>query len=246
MEVTLPSGRRVSVELPAFNERETTMRSVDLSLGSWLVLGAILLIPGTPTQAQSPATADQWVKTVDLTNRYQFSERYPREDGRELPGSLPPYRVGVVEVAREVIDQPKGAPRRSETTRQTVFVERTSEQAGVGGVNGSVRLVEKFQLQPLDASRTMGPTPLDGLAVSLRYRGTDWPIVAPTIDRKPTDFEFEAITHQIPVALLNQVLPPRPVRIGDSWEIPRRGGAALLGDPLVRGRTSDRQVHRVA
>ena len=211
------------------------MRSASLSRGPWLVLGLILIGAEALGQAQAPAPADQWVKTVDLTNRYQFVERYPREDSRELPGSLPPYRVGVVEVAREVIDQPKGTPRRSESTRQTVFIERTSELAGVGGVTGSVRFIERFQIQPADPTRTMGPTPLDGLAVSLRYRGTDWPIVTPTADRKPTDFEFESLTHQIPVALLGQLLPPRPVRIGDSWEIPRRGGAALLGDPLVRG-----------
>ena len=235
MEVIRPSDPRVLATLPLLCERDTTMRSASLPCGSWPVLGVILLIFGNSTRAQTPATADQWVKTVDLTNRYQFVEHYAREGGPELPGSLPPYRVGVVEVAREVIDQPKGAPRRSESTRQTVFVERTSEQAGVGGVSGSVRFIERFSLQPADPSRTMGPTPLDGQAVSLRYRGTDWPIVAPTADRKPTDFEFEAITHQIPVALLSQVLPPRPVRIGDSWEIPRRGGAVLLGDPLVRG-----------
>ena len=236
MEVTGSSPQPILVALAALSARETTMRSASLPRDAGLALGLALLLGATsPAQTNPPAVADQWVKAVDLTNRYQFVERYPREDGREVPGSLPPYRVGVVEVAREVIDQPRGAPRRSETTRQTVFVERTSEQAGVGGVTGSVRFIERFQLQPADPSRTMGPTPLDGLAVSLRYRGTDWPIVAPTTDRKPTDFEFEALAHQIPVALLTQLLPPRPVRIGDSWEIPRRGGAALLGDPLVRG-----------
>ncbi len=187
-------------------------------------------------EAQTPAAppTDKWTKMVDLTNRYRFVERYPREDGRELPGSLGPYRVGMIEVIKEVIDQPQGAPRRAESTRQSVFVERATEQAGVGGVIGSVRFMERYGLEPADPTRTMSPQPLNGLGLSLRYRSTDWPIMTPTSDRKPTDYEFEVVTRQMVVPLLTQVLPQQPVHIGDTWEVARKGAVALIGDPLAQ------------
>ena len=215
-------------------------------LNAWHRLGhGLILVLGTWTveaaaQAPTPdlpagSTPVKTTKTVDLTNRYRFTERYPREDGRNLPGVIGPYRIGLVEVIKDVIDQPQGAPRRSETTRQSVFIERGAEQGGMGGLIGSVRTYEKFATRPDDPARTMGPAPLDGLAVALRFRATDYPFVVPLADRKPTDYEFEVISRQMVVPQLGLLLPGTAVRIGDTWRIPRRGSQVLLGEPGTKG-----------
>ena len=196
-------------------------------------------IPGASRTDDLPvaSTPAKTTKTVDLTNRYRFVERYPREDGRELAGSQGPYRVGLIEVIKEVVDQPQGAPRRSESTRQSVFVERVSEQSALGGVVGSVRFCERYQTKPEDPNRTMGPKPLDGLSLGLRFRSSDWPLVASLNERKPTDYEFEVVTRQMVVSQLQAILPGQAIRIGDSWRVARRGAQALLGEPGAKGDT---------
>ena len=218
------------------------------------VLWAGLLILGcaTTTRGQDPAPPDaaapaadlpvastpsKTTKTVDLSNRYRFFERYPREDGREGPGALGPYRVGLMEVIKDVIDQPQGAPRRVETSRQSVFIERATEQTGLGGVIGSVRFYERFEAKPEDRARSMGQEAVDGLSLASRFRSADWALVTSMTERKPTDYEFEVATRQMVVPQLNLILPSQPVRVGDSWRISRRAAQALLGEPGARGDT---------
>ena len=202
--------------------------------------------PSTPpSPANAPAGGDlpasstpgKMSKLVDLANRYRFIERYPREDGRELPGSLGPYRVGLIEVVKDVLDQPQGAPKRSEATRQSVFIERATEQNGLGGVIGSVRFFERSSTKPEDPARMMAEKPLDGLTLASRYRSADWPLISSLADRKATDFEFEVMTRQMVVPQLPLILPGQAVRVGDSWRVPRKGAQALLGDSGVKGDT---------
>ena len=190
-----------------------------------------------PADGPAASTPTRTTPQVDLSNRYRFQERHAREDGRELPGALGAYRVGLVEVIKDAVDQPQGAPRRAETTRQAVFLERATEQGGLAGVLGSVRFYEQYQARPEDPAKAMGVEPLDGLSVALRYRSAEWPVVAALTDRKPTDYEYEVATRQMAVAQLGLILPTVPVRVGDSWRIPRRGAQALLGDAGTRGDT---------
>ncbi len=192
------------------------------------------MLAGRRPHLPAASTPAKTTKSVDLANRYRFIERYPREDGRDAAGSLGPYRVGLIEVVKDVIDQPQGAPRRSEVTRQSVFIERATEQAGIGGVVGSVRFYERYQTKPADPARTMGASPLDGLALASRFRSADWSVVDSLTDRKPTDYEFEVSSRQMVVPQVSLLLPGQAVRIGDSWRIPRRGAQALLGDPGAR------------
>ena len=210
-----------------------------------VALGLLILAASPRAGAQVPAPAEAKLpvgstpaktsKTVDLANRYRLSEHHPRDDGRDQPGVIGTYRVGLVEVIKDAIDQPQGAPRRSETTRQAIFVERAVEQGATGGVVGSLRTYESYATRPDDPARTMGADPLDGLGVALRYRGAEYPLLAPLADRKPTDYEFEVISRQMVVAQLGAILPVAAVRIGESWRIGRRGAQALLGDPGAQG-----------
>jgi len=214
------------------------------------LLAAALLGPPAPAHAQAPdpaasgdsaagSTPAKTTKVVDLANRYRFTERYARDDERETPaGAIGPYRMGLVEVTRETVDSPQGAPRKSETTRQTIFVERPAEQVGLGVVSGSVRSFERFRLRPEDPSRTMGARPLEGLTVYYRPKVGDLPLVLSlTEGRKLTEYEFDAITRQVFAPHMASILPPQPVRVGDSWRIPRRAAQAILGDVGIQGDT---------
>ena len=229
-------------------------RSGSTAIPRRLLVGLLLLVPSTATRGQAPespsttaappaaalpaaSTPAKTAKTVDLSNRYRFIERYPREDGREGAGAVGPYRVGLFEVVKDVVDQPQGAPRRSETSRQSVFIERATEQTGLGGVIGSVRFYERFEAKPDDPARTMGANPLDGLSLASRFRSADWALVSSLTERKPTDYEFEVVTRQLVVPQVSLVLPGQPVRIGDSWRISRRAAQALLGEPGAKGDT---------
>ncbi len=247
------------MRLPRLFRNSSTDRVRDLFLGSTLAIGAFVVeakgqtppvpknqatAPAVPTPAAAlggendlpvSSTPGKMAKLVDLANRYRFVERYPREDGRELPGSLGAYRVGLIEVIKDVLDQPQGAPRRSESTRQSVFIERATEQSGLGGVIGSVRFFERYLTKPEDPARMMGARPLDGLTLATRYRSGDWPMLTSLADRKATDYEYEVLTRQMVVSQLPLILPGQAVRIGDSWRVPRRGAQALLGDPGVKG-----------
>ena len=55
---------------------------------------------------------------------------------------------------------------RTETTRQAIYAERPAEMGyGVGNVAASIRIIEKYQARPEDASRTMGSRPLEGATI---------------------------------------------------------------------------------
>jgi len=197
-------------------------------------------------RAQDPAGPESLVastpakttKQVDLANRYRFSERYAREGEAESPSAIGAYRVGVVEVVKDSIDNPQGAPRRSETTRQSIFVERPAEQATLGGVSATVRSFERFRLRPEDPTRTMGARPLEGLAVYVRARANDLPLILSlTEGRKITEYEFDVLSRQVFAPQMAAILPAQAVRVGDSWRIPRRAAQAILGEPGIQGDT---------
>lgn len=193
--------------------------------------------PGEMPAASTPAKT---ARQADLTNRYRFSERYIREEGatRAAPGSIGSYRVGIIEVARDLVDNPQGAPRRIEVTRQSIFVERSVELNSLGGVAASSRTFERFRAQPEDPARMMGPRPLEGLTALVRPRSGELPLVQSlTEGRRLTDFEFEVAARQVGMSQLSALLPTQAVRLGDSWRIPRRAAQAILGDPGIQGDT---------
>ncbi len=217
-------------------------RPVAPPAAAWLILlvvgAARAQPPGTPGEMPVPSTPKNTTKKADLANRYRLAERYARDDEREAPGTIGAYRMGVVEVVKESIDTPQGAPRRSETTRQSIFTERGVEQVGSGIVSGAVLQFERFRVRPEDRARTMGPKPLDGLTVYYRPKVGDLPLVlSQTPNRKLTDYEYEVVSRQVFAPHMAAILPPQAVRIGESWRIPRRGAQAMLGEPGLQGDT---------
>jgi len=207
---------------------------------------AVLCLMPAPARAQDPAaqeipassTPAKTTKQVDLANRYRLSERYAQEGEPDSPSLIGAYRMGVVEVVKDSIDSQRGTPRRSETTRQSIYVERPAEQSGMAGVSAAVRAYERFRIRPEDPSRTMGARPLEGLSVFARARANDLPLVLSlTEGRNLTEYEFEVISRQVFAPRMAALLPGPPVRVGDSWRVPRRATQAILGEAGIQGDT---------
>ncbi len=188
-----------------------------------------------PPVASTPAKVQ---KLADLTNRYRFSEKYTPDDEKAGPGLVGSCRVGLVEVVRDSVDSPQGAPKRSESTRQAIFTERPAEAGGLGGVAAVTRTFERFRAKPEDPSRTMGPRPLEGLTALIRPKQGELPqIISLTEGRQLTDYEYDVAAHEVFVPQLAAILPSQALRVGDTWRIPRKAAQAMLGDPYVLGDT---------
>jgi hypothetical protein len=210
-------------------------------------LAALLVLStlsGVRALAQAPSaempaasTPPKTTRLNDLTNRYQFREQYSREE-KPAPGLIGPYRVGIIEVARDTVDTPQGAPRQMEASRQTIFVERPAELNGTGGAAATVRTIERFRARPDDPSRMMGPKPLEGLTALIRNRPGEPPVIESLTEGRPlTDYEFEVAARQVFIPSMLAILPAQSVRLGETWTIPRRAAQAMLGDPGIQSDT---------
>ena len=178
-------------------------------------------------------------KFADLSVRYRFTERYTNDDAKTGPGVVGSYRVAIRDVVRDSVESPQGAPKRTESSRQAIYAERLAEAGiGIGNAASTVRTFEKYQAKPEDASKTMGSRPLEGATVLLRPRLGEMPLVLSlTEGRTLTEYEYDALAHQVYVPHLPLLLPTQAVRIGDTWRIPRKAAQALLGDTTVQGDT---------
>ena len=204
---------------------------------AWIVSAALLsfALPATAQEAGEPVASTPLKTTpvADLTHRYRFSEQYARSnDDRDTPSRIAAYRVGIVEVVKDAIDVPKGAPHRTETTRRVVFVERPTEFSALGVPGASVRFFEQFQARPLDGPEAVSPRPFEGLAVYCRPRpGEATQLLSLTEGRRLRDFEYEVAAREAFLPQVAQILPAQAMRVGDSWHIPRRAAQALIGEP---------------
>lgn len=188
---------------------------------------------GDPAALSTPAKTQ---KVADLTSRYRFVERYATKDETIPPGSLGAYRVSLVEVFKDSTDTPKAAPKRTESTRKSIFTERPLELGGVGTVASVARTYEIFQAKPDDPTRRLANRPLEGVSVLVVPKLGELPqILSLTEGRSLTEYEFEVIGRQMFVANLASLLPAPVVRIGDTWRAPRKAAQALLGDPYLQG-----------
>ncbi len=191
--------------------------------------------PAAAPVVQITSTPSKTQKVTDLTARYRFYERYTGDDDHTAPGYVASYRTAIIEVVKESLETPKAAPKRTEATRHSIFTERPAELNGVGNVTGVTRTYERFKVNPADLLTT-GAQPLEGLSVMVRNRLGDLPqVISLTDGRVLTEFEYDAIAHQIYVPQISLLLPAQIIRIGDTWKVSRRAAQALLGDPLIVG-----------
>ncbi len=188
--------------------------------------GPEVVITTTPTKTQ---------KVSDLTARYRFIERYVGLDEHTGPGAVASYRTGIVEVVKESLETSKAAPKRTETTRTSVFTERPAEINGIGNVTSVTRTYETFSEKPTDPLVTGGKA-LEGLSMLVRSRLAELPqILCLTDGRRMTEFEYDVAAHQMFIPQISLLVPIQVVRVGDTWKVTRRAAQALLGDPLIVG-----------
>ncbi|WP_435021871.1 hypothetical protein TA3x_002604 [Tundrisphaera sp. TA3] len=202
------------------------------------MIPAGLLAIGLAAHAQEPKgeiAASSPAKTTvmaDLTHRYRLMERYaPDETDAAGTPLIGPYRVGVVEITKDSIDVPKGSPKRSETARQLVYVERPAEVSTQGIPAATVRTFERFQVRPGDAAEAVMPRPFEGLSVYCRPRpGEASQLLSLTEGRRLRDTEYELAARVTFLPHASQILPAQPVRVGETWRIPRKAAQALIGE----------------
>ncbi len=213
------------------------------------LIAVVLLFPGLALGQETPApvasegstgsTPAKTKKFADLTVRYRFSERYTTDDARTGPGVVGSYRVAIVDVVRDSVESAQGAPKRTESSRRVLFVERLAESSvGIGTVASTVRAIETYQAKPEDRLKMMGSRPLEAASVLVRPKVGELPQILSLSDgRQLTEYEYDALAHQVFVPHLTALLPTQVVRIGDTWRIPRKAAQALLGDPTLQGDT---------
>ncbi len=165
--------------------------------------------------------------------RYRFIERYadPREDHR-LAGTLDQYRVAFRQTIAIAQDRPRGTPIRQEITHEATYLERPARVSATkpGKVVSTVRRYESARSKPDPRPLQAGPWPLEGLTVWVHLpEGGAHQILSLTPRRRLRDVEFRNVYDQIAVTELPSLLPPRPIRKGDTWAVSQEGAELLLG-----------------
>jgi hypothetical protein len=210
-----------------------------------IVLMLAAVVPSIASGQAKPATAPapevkitstpaKTQKLSDLTARYRFFERYTNDDEHTAPGMAASSRIAIIEVVKESIENAKGAPKRTETTRHAIFTERPLE-VNTLGVNSIVRTYERYKVKTAETSGTKSQ-PLEGLSILIRPKLADLPQILSLNDgRSLTETEYDAASHQMFLAQISTLLPGQVVRIGDTWKLTRKAAQGLLADPLIVG-----------
>ncbi len=204
------------------------------------VLGLILwgtLSPRSVT-AQNPApggetTVDEAIK--DVSTRYRFREVFSIKNVEPIPGEIAQSRSAFRETLVMTVDSPKGAPIKSERTRQLIYSERPAILGQGGRVDAVVRRFETFRLDPAPQGIELEKNkPLEGLTIFAMRAQEGENIMSLVTDRQITDFEYNIATSVPSVMTDSELLPTAPLRLGDSWPLSRTAARVLIG----RGKVS--------
>lgn len=209
----------------------------------------------SPAQPKGKPDAQENPAGRDLISRYRFTERYTNSaDGNE-EGLIGQYRVGIQENLHQGAETPtqaaakRGEPKGAEAAekrspqekvvQQTslVYVDRPAEVSGLGQVKSLVRHYERARLTSNATGQLPGPNSLEGMSILLRPRTDDLPEIINLTPDKPlreSDYRFAAL--QLYVPNLTVLLPPSPLRIGDTWPISKLGVRTLAeGHRILAG-----------
>lgn len=205
------------------------------------VVGLVLLgmTESQPVTAQNPApgqggqTVEEAIK--DVSTKYRFREVFSVKDVEPIPGEIAQTRSAFRETLGMTIDSPKGAPIKSERTRQMIYSERPALLGQGGRVDAVVRRFETFRLDPapqgLDFEKKR---PLEGLSIFAMRAVEGENALSLVTDRQITDYEHQNATSVPSIMNDGELLPPAPVRLGDNWPMSRTAARQLVG----RGRVS--------
>lgn len=204
-----------------------------------------LMLWGTLTpmaiSAQNPApggetTVDEAIK--DVSTRYRFREVFSIKNVEPIPGEIAQTRSAFRESLVMTVDSPKGAPIKSERSRQLIYSERPAILGQGGRVDAVIRRFETFRLEPAPQGIEMEKQkPLEGLTVFAMRAQEGENILSLVTDRQITDFEHNIATSVPTVMNDSELLPTAPVRLGDSWPLSRSAARVLLGRGRVNSST---------
>jgi hypothetical protein len=180
-----------------------------------------------PSQASEPGQGG----TDALSVRYRFQEKYTPKADPAHPELVSDYQVGVRETFKRAIEKSQGAPDRSESSSQMIYLEQTAKVSKTGGLDAAVRRYDRFHLRALD------PTPIpkipffENLTVWIQIRPNGAPeVLSLTPGRPLREYEYRRMLDQVSFPPLTVLLPATPRRVGDSWSVPRQAARFLLGE----------------
>jgi hypothetical protein len=195
-----------------------------------------------PGAASGPAAAAPPVAAgVDLGRKYRFAERFVVDDPPRRPEEVVQHLVAFRETLRTLTDNPGGAPRTQETTIQARYAERVAELSPLDDtkVQAVVRQYQSVRFTPEPAAAPAGAgggKPFEGLPVWYEVRPGDRPLVLSLAPgRSLSDTEFYFASQHLFVPALVAALPELPVRVGDTYRVPRAGAEALVGQAVSEG-----------
>jgi hypothetical protein len=181
--------------------------------------------PAAPAQDAAAAGSTQ-----PLSLRYRFSEKYALAEDRAQPQSLVQYQVGSRETIRIETEKAAGAPNRQEVTYQTIYTERPAKIGRLGDATEMVRRYDAFRVQGLRQNEPRLAALFHDLRLWYQFRAGAAPqLISLTPNRPIKQEEYDNVLDQIFLPRLSVILPPRPVRVDDTWPISRAAAQALLG-----------------
>jgi hypothetical protein len=199
-------------------------------LASLLAAFWLSSLPAPPVRAQgTEARPDQPGDAPPLSASYQLSERYGVEPDAKKPEALTQYRVGSRETVKIVRDRPQGAPDRVESSLQMIYTERVVKVARDGKVSDVVRHYDRVNFRTTLPIRPFKTKWLEGMTILYRLSSRYMPTVVSLSDRTIRQQEFQRISEQAFLPELKTILPRKPIRVGDTWPVPKSAVWAMIG-----------------
>lgn len=165
-----------------------------------------------------------------LSAHYRFMERYSNDPAKA--DMLNQYRVGTRERVKITSDRAEGAPEVNQLEVQTIYAEQVARLSKEGQVVATVRSYTAANQKSTVEQRPFKPKLLEGLSILYQLQPGVAPlIISLTPSRRLRQPEYQAMTQQTFLPALPTILPRQPVRVGDTWAVPRIAAWALLGSP---------------
>lgn len=193
----------------------------------WGIMAPRLAVAQNPAPGQDK-TVDEAVK--DVSTRYRFREVFSIASVEPIPGEIAQSRSAFRETLAMTVDSPKGAPIKSERTRQLIYSERPAILGQGGRVDAVVRRFETFRFDPAPQGIELEKSkPLEGLTVFAMRAQEGENLISLVPNRQLTDLEHQIATSVPTVMNDTELLPPAPMRLGDSWPVSRTAARQLVG-----------------
>jgi hypothetical protein len=163
--------------------------------------------------------------------KYRFTETYSQAENPAKPYLITQYQVGVHELSKTEKEKPQGAPERSEGSLRVIYTERPVQVTKLGEATDVVRRYDRFQAAGPLMPAPSNPPLLEGLSIWFHLHVGAFPeIFTLTEGRTLRQAEHRIVLNEIFFPSLTLILPSRPTRVGDKWDITRQAGRVLLGN----------------